>query len=177
MTPEVRKVRFRTDHSDPVVRELERARERLRLSQRGMAQALQVPFRTYQKWVYTDQKPRDPETLLARAGDLIVPRRVNCWDALNCGRGPGGPGRPCPAATDTSANGVNGGINAGRVCWAIAGTFCEDKAEGVQATNLASCFGCQFFRQVLNEEGLVSFKLLKPGQTYKQPWGRSDIER
>ncbi len=162
------KIRFKTDHVDPIIRQLECTRERLRLSQQRIAEALRVPFRTYQKWVYTGQRPRHPDELLARAKRLGVPRRRNCWETLKCGRGPDGARPRCPAATDCSADGVNGGINGGRICWAIAGTFCEGKPQGVQANNLASCLGCHFFRQVLEEEGLVWFKLLKPGQTFTQ---------
>jgi len=163
------KVRFKTDHVDPTIRELECTRERMKFSQRRMAQALRVPFRTYQKWVYTGQKPRNPDELLERVGNLAAPRRSNCWEALKCGRGPGESGQRCPAAMDASADGVNGGVNGGRICWAIAGTLCDGRPEGTQANNLASCLGCHFFRQVVEEEGLVWFKLLKPGQTYTQP--------
>lgn len=133
-----------------------------------MAEALGVPFRSYQKWLYTSRRPRDPEMLLERARSLCTMRRANCWEVLSCGRGPEGDRPHCPAATDLTADGINGGRNAGRVCWAIAGTFCEGLPDGAHATNLASCLGCSFFRQVLEEEGLYSFKLLKPGQTYTE---------
>ena len=64
--------------------------------------------------------------------------------------------------------GVNGGVMGGRVCWAISGTFCGMQVEGSEAVRFISCFVCDFFTQVLQEEGLANFKLLKPGQTFTQ---------
>jgi hypothetical protein len=163
---------FKTDHADPVVQSLERSRERVGFSQKQMADALGVPFRTYQKWIYAKQKPRHAAALVARAEQMCAPRRTNCWDVLQCGRGPGGEEAIrqglCPAAGDSAANGVNAGINGGRVCWAISGTFCGLESEGSAAKKFISCMSCDFFYQVLEEEGLSSFKLLKPGQTYTQ---------
>lgn len=166
------KTSFRTDHPDPVVRGLERAREKLGCSQKKMAEALGVPFRTYQKWIYTDQKPRHAGALLARAEYMLVPKRVNCWEVIKCGREPGGAeaerSGPCPAATDATANGINTGLNGGRVCWAISGTFCGLDNENSASRKIISCLNCDFFYQVLQEEGSASFKLLRPGQSYTQ---------
>ena len=85
------------------------------------------------------------------------------------GREPGGANvaldGPCPAAADEDADGINNGTNGGRICWAVSGTFCGME---VDATKLLSCFTCDFFSRVLQEEGLANFKLLKPGQTYTQ---------
>ena len=137
-----------------------------------MAESLSVPFRTYQKWVYADQKPRHGPAILDRAKALVPPERVNCWEILGCGRESGGPNvhldGPCLATSDEQAHGVNGGTNGGRICWAISGTFCGMEVEGSEAAKLISCFSCDFFSQVLQEEGLARFKLLKPGQTYVQ---------
>ena len=167
-----RKKRFHTEHADPLIRTLEDIRGKLRYSQSQMAKALGVPFRTYQKWVYLGQQPRHGAALLARALSLVPAKRVNCWDVLRCGREPGGDkidGKgPCPAAVDEEANGVNSGTNGGRVCWAISGTFCGMQVAGSAAARLISCLSCDFFTQVLQEEGLANFKLLKPGQTYTQ---------
>ena len=163
---------FHTDHENPVIRRLEEIRARLGCSQSVMAQQLGVPFRTYQKWIHLDQQPRHATALLARAEGLVTARRVNCWDILKCGREPGGQmvdeRGPCPAALDREADGVNSGTNGGRVCWAISGTFCGLQVEGSEAARLVSCFSCDFFTKVVQEEGLANFKLLKPGQTYTQ---------
>lgn len=165
------KKRFWTDHEDDAIRRLEQVRESLSYSMSEMAAALEVRFRTYQKWVYSAQKPRHPAALVSRAEGLVSPRRFNCWSYLECGREPGGKaanGRVCPAAVDSGADGVNSGTNGGRVCWAISGTFCGSRPQGSEASKILSCFSCGFFTRVLQEEGLANFKLLKPGQTYCQ---------
>jgi hypothetical protein len=59
----------------------------------------------------------------------------------------------CPAAKEKSFSGTNNGINAGRYCWRIAGTFCEGKIEGSHASGLLSCSYCNFYRTVQEEEG------------------------
>ena len=169
-----RRKTYKTNHSEQVVRGLELMRRELAYSQQQMADALGVPHRTYQKWLYTEQTPRHGAALLARAASLAGGRRVNCWEVLECGRQPGGAVASelgtCPAATDTTADRVNTGRNGGRVCWAISGTFCGmgNGIEGSLASKLVSCLGCKFFQQVRDEEGLANFKLLKPGQTYTQ---------
>ena len=163
---------FATTHQDPLVRRLERAREQLRYSQRKMARVLDIPFRTYQKWIYEGRKPRHGSSIARRAESLLGPRRQNCWEFVRCGRGPGGDRvdslGPCPASTEVSADGVNGGTNGGRVCWAISGTFCGRQVCGSEAVRFVSCFSCAFFSRVLQDEGMANFKLLKPGQTYTQ---------
>jgi hypothetical protein len=165
------KRKFNTNHPDPVICELEVIRQTVSYSQTQMAEALGVPLRTYQKWIYSVQKPRHATALLAKAREMVGPRRGNCWEIVKCGREPGGDKvdsrGPCPAAVDAMSSGVNGGQCGGRVCWAISGTFCDVHLED-NAARPISCFGCDFFSQVLQEEGLAQFKLLKPGQTYTQ---------
>ena len=96
--------------------------------------------------------------------------KLNCWEIKKCGREPGGNNHRdlgiCPAATETSCNGINNGKNAGRLCWAIAGTFCGDKIQGDFAQKSVSCTSCEVFKQVKTEEGAEDFTLLKPGQVY-----------
>lgn len=97
--------------------------------------------------------------------------KKNCWEVTGCGREPGGKNVKrrgvCPAATDERLNGLHGGKNAGRACWVIAGTFCEGKVQGTFAQKYQDCTQCDFFRQVMMEEGsdyqtsLVILKKLK----------------
>lgn len=98
-------------------------------------------------------------------------KRLNCWEIKNCGREPGGSKVAelgvCPAATDTSSDGLNGGKNGGRTCWAVAGTFCGGKIQGSFAQKEFTCMRCEVFKRVKEEEGLVNFILLKPGQVYR----------
>jgi hypothetical protein len=82
--------------------------------------------------------------------------RQNCWELKRCGREPGGRNAErlgvCPAATETSLDGVHGGTNAGRACWIVAGTMCKGKPQGTFAQKLESCEECGFFKSVVAEE-------------------------
>jgi len=98
--------------------------------------------------------------------------KVNCWQERRCGREPGGARAaelgPCPAATDSTCDGTNGGRNAGRLCWAVAAGACHGEPEGTFAQKLALCESCSFFRRVKYEEG-CHFQLLKPGLGVSDP--------
>ncbi len=89
--------------------------------------------------------------------DPSCKRKLNCWEFIKCGREPKGKKTKelgvCPAALDERLNGFHEGKNAGRVCWAIAGTFCEGKVHGIFAGKNNDCTVCDFFRQVKAEEG------------------------
>ena len=52
----------------------------------------------------------------------------------------------------TVANGLNGGINGGRICWTISGTFCLHKIQGSYAKTQLSCKSCSFFKKVKEKE-------------------------
>ena len=86
---------------------------------------------------------------------------------MRCGREPGGAESVrlgfCPAASDTSYHGLNGGRNGGRICWAVAGTCCGGKVQGSFAEKRSSCVDCEFFRKVQQEqkESHPSTKFLK----------------
>ncbi|MBE9536786.1 MAG: hypothetical protein IMF07_06350 [Proteobacteria bacterium] len=92
-------------------------------------------------------------------------KRVNCWDFTECGREPGGKNTAvlgiCPAATEERYDGINRGENAGRFCWAVAGSFCNSTAQGSLARRLESCLKCDFFLKVQKEEER-GFTLLPP---------------
>jgi serine/threonine protein phosphatase PrpC len=83
--------------------------------------------------------------------------KQNCWEFMQCGREPGGRNTRkqgiCPAAADTAFNNFNQGINAGRVCWLVAGTFCGGKVQGTFAEKHLSCKQCKFYQKVHAEEG------------------------
>ena len=83
-------------------------------------------------------------------------RKLNCWEVLRCGREVGGATsgqEACPAATDTPADGVNSGKNAGRICWTVAGTFCFGHRQPSVPRKRSLCQLCPFFRRVKQEEG------------------------
>ncbi|GBE05284.1 hypothetical protein BMS3Abin10_00907 [bacterium BMS3Abin10] len=76
---------------------------------------------------------------------------------MECGREPDGAKVSefgvCLAATDIRAGGINHGENAGRSCWAVAGTFCRGKVQGSYAKKLGDCEKCRFYKRVIKEEG------------------------
>ena len=82
---------------------------------------------------------------------------LNCWDFKKCGRQPGGNRTAelgvCPAASEAKADGMNGGRNGGRICWALSGTLCGGKVQGTFATKLTNCMDCDFYKVVHEEQG------------------------
>jgi hypothetical protein len=98
--------------------------------------------------------------------------KLNCWEIKKCGKEINGKNPEvsyaCPAASDESSDGINGGKNAGRICWAVAGTFCDCETQGNLAQKIDSCMTCDFFKQVKSEEGSKNFLLLKSSQAYFQ---------
>ncbi len=95
-------------------------------------------------------------------------KKLNCWEAKQCGRQPGGTHVKdlgiCPATVDTRLHGSHGGKMAGRACWVLAGTLCGGKEQGTFAAKYHNCEKCDFYRQVKLEEGpsyTLSIMLLK----------------
>ena len=99
--------------------------------------------------------------------------KKNCWEIKKCQREPGGSKAGdlgvCPAALDTSSNGINYGRNGGRICWAVAGTFCGGKVQGDYAQKSVSCMACEVFIQIQVEER-GTLNLMKPGQVYSKSY-------
>ena len=100
--------------------------------------------------------------------------KKNCWNVKGCGRERGGKNEKnlglCPTAADERLDGVHGGINAGRACWVVAGTFCKDRVQGTFAQKLQDCTLCDFYQLVRKEEGMnyeISLTLLKKLKTIK----------
>ncbi len=89
-------------------------------------------------------------------------KRLNCWEVLLCGREPGGKNAAkdgvCPAAADQSFDGINAGKCGGRICWAVAGTFCGGCVQGTFAEKRFSCLQCDFYQMVQEEEGMADRK-------------------
>ncbi len=82
--------------------------------------------------------------------------KKNCWEFKNCGRQPGGHKVEemgvCPASTMQDLDGAHGGKNAGRACWAVAGSLCGGKCQGTYAQKLHNCWRCEFMITVKQEE-------------------------
>jgi hypothetical protein len=81
----------------------------------------------------------------------------NCWEVKKCERQPGGAKAEelgiCPSSIPGNYDGVNNGANGGRFCWRIAGTLCGGKPQGTAAQKTFNCLDCEFFKQVVKEEG------------------------
>ena len=93
--------------------------------------------------------------------------KINCWEFKKCGRQPGGHKVKelgiCPASTEVRANGIHGGKNGGRCCWAVLATDCSggNVARTSFAQKLSECINCEFYKVTFKEE------FGKP--TYKSP--------
>jgi hypothetical protein len=83
--------------------------------------------------------------------------KKNCWEFMGCRRSPDEQAatgiEPCPAALDKKLDGTHGGINAGRACWVLAGTYCGGKPQGSFAQKFPDCSLCDFYKLVREEEG------------------------
>ncbi len=86
----------------------------------------------------------------------------NCWEYLHCNFGPASK-HPCPVAAHNTSNGVNRGINAGRICWTIPKTPCFIDPMNKYADKKDFCSTCDFFRRVREEEG-SKFQMFKLAQ-------------
>jgi len=62
-------------------------------------------------------------------------QKTNCWEYMHCGRDKDATIK-CPAYP-----------NFGRICWAVAGTFCEGKVQGTFAQKCEDCKKCAFFQK------------------------------
>jgi hypothetical protein len=86
-------------------------------------------------------------------------KKINCWEFMKCGREPGGKHADelgvCPATTDTRYEGIQGGRNAGRVCWVVVGTMCGGEVKGTFARKYHDCKRCEFYKKVRKEESLL----------------------
>ncbi len=92
--------------------------------------------------------------------------KINCWEHRQCQYGPDS-NHPCPATTDKTSNGVNGGKGAGRICWTVPDTLCFGKPMGRFVEKREICFSCTFFHNVKKEEG-DGFHLFKLAQGVKE---------
>ncbi len=64
------------------------------------------------------------------------PNETKCWEYMKCGRDKDATTK-CPAYP-----------NFGRICWAVAGTFCEGKVQGTFAQKYENCVKCEFFQKM-----------------------------
>jgi hypothetical protein len=82
--------------------------------------------------------------------------KKNCWEFKGCGqerRGRDNSHVKCPVPETITSNGVNGGKNAGRICWLIAHTMCKGETETTFEEMMKICGECDFYKLVKEEEG------------------------
>jgi signal transduction histidine kinase len=72
--------------------------------------------------------------------------QTKCWEYMKCGRDKDC-SMKCPAYP-----------NFGRVCWAVAGTFCEGKVQGTFAQKLEDCQKCEFYQKARRKEEQTELK-------------------
>lgn len=91
-------------------------------------------------------------------------RKQNCWEFKNCGREIGGAKVEemglCPSAKREDFNGMNHGVNGGRVCWVVGGTYCGGEVQGTFGMKYGNCKKCDFFQKVKEEEKLTNVQIL-----------------
>ncbi|HBH60866.1 MAG TPA: sensor histidine kinase [Nitrospiraceae bacterium] len=63
--------------------------------------------------------------------------KIKCWEFHKCGveKAEGAAGLRCPAYP-----------NYGRICWAVAGTYCGKQVSGAIAQKLGNCQKCEFYQ-------------------------------
>lgn len=104
-------------------------------------------------------KDYSKHNLLRGERSASMKRKLNCWEFMKCGRELNGERAKdlgvCPTAIYPHADGLNGGLNGGRICWAIVGTYsCHIGASSVTKKKIL-CHDCRFHRKVLSEEGMM----------------------
>ncbi len=103
--------------------------------------------------------------------------KKNCWEIKKCGKEPGGKKvnelGACLAATEKNTDGINNGKNSGRCCWAVAGTLCGEKIQGIFAKKMLDCIKCEVYQLVQEEEGenfsFLNEALQKLGKEHLSP--------
>jgi len=82
--------------------------------------------------------------------------KLNCWEYRKCGREPGGDNTAkdgvCPASVENTFDNFNHGTNAGRACWLVAGTFCDNRVSGTFAEKIDTCRNCDFYKMIHDDE-------------------------
>jgi hypothetical protein len=100
---------------------------------------------------------KESERVGEKVSEKDLSQKKNCWEVMGCGREPDGERvyelGVCPVAIWHVRDGQNGGVNAGRICWTVAGTFCRDEIQASFVEKQLTCLECKFLKQVIKEEG------------------------
>ncbi|MBW2327347.1 MAG: hypothetical protein JRF45_12935 [Deltaproteobacteria bacterium] len=79
----------------------------------------------------------------------------------------------CPAARDTSLDGINQGNKGGRACWAVSGTLCLGRVREGFGSKECDCERCDFFQLVQLEQG----KYFSNTRKIRRQYILKDLER
>lgn len=83
--------------------------------------------------------------------------KKNCWEIKKCGKErnlfSSDKSVVCPAAISSEHNGDNGGINGGRICWRVSGTYCNGETQSTYVFKAMNCAKCEVYKQIRDEEG------------------------
>jgi hypothetical protein len=89
-------------------------------------------------------------------------QRLNCWEVNKCPafkRLNNGDTALCPTPASSLLDGIHGGFQSGRACWAVGDTLCMGRRQGDPPTKIIECGSCDFYEYVRQEEGKPFFGL------------------
>ena len=82
--------------------------------------------------------------------------KKNCWEIKKCNFGSQksktNTATACLVKSSAEFNNTNGGVNGGRICWAVAGTFSSRPPCGEFVHEQVTCMECEVFKQIEKEE-------------------------
>jgi CheY-like chemotaxis protein len=102
-----------------------------------------------------------PSSLVGTVNGILSAQRprmakLNCWEFRKCGKTPfdGTTDRAniCPVSIEVQLDGIHGGKNAGRACWTIAGSMCDNGLQGSVFEKYNTCEKCSFYLALKEEE-------------------------
>jgi hypothetical protein len=121
---------------------------------REYGKAIQPEIKYIRKWSVAINK-----SCLGNDYDI----RLNCWDFMGCefakfleGEDSKLESGCCPVLLMNEYNGFNNGTYAGRACWLVLNTKCFNSLQRNYNEKFKSCIDCEFYKLVIEEEGLVS---------------------
>jgi hypothetical protein len=112
--------------------------------------------------VRIDKIVRWSQRLAEDRAQARLSRRLNCWEANKCPafkRLNNGETALCPTPASSLLDGIHGGFQSGRACWAIDETLCGGKRQGDASEKVIECGSCGFYETVRQEEGKPFFGL------------------
>ncbi len=107
-----------------------------------------------------------------QGGRVTAGMKKNCWEVKGCGqqrREHNNTLVKCPVPEMAASDGINGGKNAGRICWLIANTMCRGDNATTFEDMIKVCTECDFYKLVREEEGkmlMYSIEVLQ--ETYEK---------